>query len=606
MQKNKVHKMETGKFSLRKIIDNNLFFLKLIHKASPWFLSSSVVITAVEACVEFVSDTFMLRFALNGINVGRPFRTIAAVMLIWMAVRIAVAGVVSHYRQRLYPVRLTDVKQKLHTMVFQKAAEVELECYENPKYYDTFVKAMGECSGRAEEVSNALLNVLRQGISFLANFALIIFIDPVLLLFAFIPLLVIPLQSRANRLGYQKEMEMREEKRRKDYSRRTFYLSEYAKEMRLFNMPELMLKRFQESGGRIIDIIKKYGLSLAALNYLTMECTEMLAALSVTIYAVWRTLGAGTMGCGDCIVVVNSIDVIAHTFTDSAGMLLKFQENAFYIENLRTFLDYEPTVKGGVSELPSGGDIVLENVSFRYDGAAEDSLKQLNMRFGEKEKVAVVGHNGAGKTTLVKLLLRLYDAQGTITYGNTDIRKFPLGKYRDIFSVVMQDFHIFALSVADNVMLRRCRPGEEERVREALKQSGLLEKVRTFPEEIHTFLTREFDEKGMQLSGGEQQKLAISHVYSGQNRFVILDEPSSALDPIAEYEMYESMMKACENCGMIFISHRLSSAVMADRIYMMDGGMVIEEGTHAGLMDQNGKYAEMFRKQAQNYAEVAE
>ena len=155
-------------------------------------------------------------------------------------------------------------------------------------------------------------------------------------------------------------------------------------------------------------------------------------------------------------------------------------------------------------------------------------------------------------------------------------------------------------------MLRRCRPGEEERVREALKQSGLLEKVRTFPEEIHTFLTREFDEKGMQLSGGEQQKLAISHVYSGQNRFVILDEPSSALDPIAEYEMYESMMKACENCGMIFISHRLSSAVMADRIYMMDGGMVIEEGTHAGLMDQNGKYAEMFRKQAQNYAEVAE
>ena len=126
-------------------------------------------------------------------------------------------------------------------------------------------------------------------------------------------------------------MEMREEKRRKDYSRRTFYLSEYAKEMRLFNMPELMLKRFQESGGRIIDIIKKYGLSLAALNYLTMECTEMLAALSVTIYAVWRTLGAGTMGYGDCIVVVNSIDVIAHTFTDSAGMLLKFQENAFYI-----------------------------------------------------------------------------------------------------------------------------------------------------------------------------------------------------------------------------------------------------------------------------------
>ena len=143
-----------------------------------------------------------------------------------------------------------------------------------------------------------------------------------------------------------------------------------------------------------------------------------------------------------------------------------------------------------------------------------------------------------------------------------------------------------------------------ERSENALKKSGIYEKISTLPRGDETVLTREFDEDGALLSGGEQQKLAISHVYSKENRFVILDEPSSALDPIAEYEMYQTMDKACENCGMIFISHRLSSAVMADRIYLLENGEVLEVGTHKELMERNGRYAEMFRRQAENYAEV--
>ena len=283
---------------------------------------------------------------------------------------------------------------------------------------------------------------------------------------------------------------------------------------------------------------------------------------------------------------------------------MEFGEHALYIENLRSFLEYDEEIKDGDEPLPKTGDIVFKNVSFKYDGAENYTLKNLNLTFGRNEKIAIVGHNGAGKSTIVKLLLRLYDAEGEILYGDKNIKSFKLDEYRQLFSAVMQDFHIFALTVEENVKLGRVKEGDAERIKHAILKSGMAEKIDSFENKEKTILTREFDSKGEQLSGGEQQKLAIAHVYSKDNRFVVLDEPSSALDPIAEHKMYKNMMDACENCGMIFISHRLSSAIDADRIYLIEDGSVAEVGTHGELMEQNGKYAEMFRRQAENYSEV--
>lgn len=591
------------KMSLKRTVQNNLFMLRLVHQSAPWLTAASVAETVFATLADFISGTLLLRFALNGISGGKSFGQVAGTLLLWLVIRILLQGLLSFYGQWVYPVRMIRVKRDIHTRVYQKAASVELGCYENPAYYDTFAKAVAECAGRAEQLIQAVKGLAFLVVSFSTNFALAVWIDPVFLLFALIPICTVPLQARRNKLGYEKEMAVREENRRKDYARRTFFLADYAKEMRLTDMPLLMTQRFRESGKKVASILAGFGRPMALLGYLIYECNELLTALGATLYAVWRTLGVGSMGYGDCIVIVDAIDNIAYSLTESADALLKFQENALYIENLRRFLDYEPQLTGGGQELPKEGDLVLENVSFRYEGAHKDALHNVSMRFGAKEKVAIVGHNGAGKTTLVKLLLRLYDGEGHIRYGGVDIREFPLLDYRDMFACVMQDFHVFALSVADNVMLRPYAPDEELAVGEALRKAGLAGEVEAFPEGIHTLMTKEFDEKGVQLSGGGQQKLAIAHVYSKKNRFVLLDEPSSALDPIAEYEMYGQMGKACQACGMIFISHRLSSAVMADRIYLMEDGRVAECGTHRELMEKGAKYAEMFRKQAQNYEE---
>ncbi len=592
------------KLPIKRIISNNIFMLKLIHSAAPWYMPMEFLFTILSASLSFMTNTWLLRYALNGIGKGYSFERIATTLLLCLAFNLLINAAQSWFYNIICVKPSANIDRDIRKVVYKKAKEVELGCYENPKYYDKFVKAIGECASRPWAVINSIGELIYRLINISANIVLLIVIDPVLILFLLIPLLAIPLQSKSNKLNYNKNMELAEENRRCDYSRRAFYLADYAKEMRLTDMPHLMLRRFKASGERIIAIIQKYGLKVSTLSYISDELNQVFCGLGATFYAAWKTFGEGTMGYGDCIVIVNSIDSVSYTLISSANVFLRFQENALYIENLREFLDYESTIKDGSSPMPQSGDIVLNNVSFRYDGASDDTLHDISMHFGQNEKIAIVGHNGAGKSTLVKLLLRLYDASGSITYGGTDIKDLKVEEYREIFCAVMQEPHVFALSLAENVLLRRKCEGDDRLVSEALEKGGLSEKVASFASGSDTIMTREFDPKGELLSGGEAQKLAISHIYTKENRFVILDEPSSALDPIAEYEMYKRMTEACRDCGMIFISHRLSSAVMADRIYLMENGRVAECGSHSELMEKNGIYADMFRKQAENYAET--
>ena len=236
-------------------------------------------------------------------------------------------------------------------------------------------------------------------------------------------------------------------------------------------------------------------------------------------------------------------------------------------------------------------------------------------------KIAIVGYNGAGKSTLIKLLLHLYDVKsGAIKVNGRDIREYNKDSYRELFASVFQDYKIFAAEIQDNVQMgaplraqesmagtghnATCMEAEENALRRALAESGFAERLNTLPRGIHTPLTRELDEEGINLSGGEAQKIAIARTFYKYCPVIILDEPSSALDPISEYNLNETMLKAAEHKAVIFISHRLSSTVMADRIYMLEKGRIIECGSHNTLMEQNGKYAEMFRLQSEKYQHV--
>lgn len=598
-------KQSTQTLSSSRIFSNNIYILKLLHKSAPLLLATSIMMAVFTATARFISNTYILRYALNSINEVRSFNEITIMIVSWLIARLLISLLSTIYHNYYFTVKMHKASCDIHQHVYQKACTVELACYEQPVFYDQLSKAIEECDLRIIAVVKNITDFIYRIISLSSNTILILAIDPVLILFVMIPLLMIPFERKFNLLTYKQDMELKSEARIKEYTQRTFYLADYAKEMRLLDMPELMILRFQEASKRSLQIIKKYGFSIALMRYIVEECNDVVTSLGVTLYSTWQTFVKGNMGYGDCLIIVNSIHNIAFSLTDSANLLSKFQSNGLYIENLRSFLEYIPTTVSGTTELPNSGDLVLKNVSFRYDGASQNTINNLSMRIGRNEKIAIVGHNGAGKTTLVKLLLRLYDGSGSISYGGINIKDFCVDDYRNMFSSVMQDFQIFALSLKDNVLLRRSDNDKDiEIAKNALRNAGLDEKVMHFEKGLNTIMTKEFDESGELLSGGERQKLALSHVFSQKNRFVILDEPSSALDPVAESEMFIRMMEACENCGVVFISHRLSAAAMADRVYLLENGNVIEEGTHTELMQLNGKYADMFRCQAQNYAEV--
>ena len=282
-------------------------------------------------------------------------------------------------------------------------------------------------------------------------------------------------------------------------------------------------------------------------------------------------------------------------------------ETSLYINKIRKFMGYEPTIvsKKGLEPNNDAKEIELKKVSFAYNKSRQDQIKNLDLKINPGEKIALVGYNGAGKTTLVKLMMRLYDVkEGVIKADGCDIRDYDVKKYRDTIGTVFQDFQIFAGTVKENVILDVSKNADEDKVLQALDDSGLMERIKRFKNGIETDLTTEFSKSGVNLSGGESQKLAISRVFYKDAGLMILDEPSSALDPIAEYQLNHAMLTATKDKTVIFISHRLSTTRIADRIIMLENGSIVEQGSHDELLRMNGKYAKMWKVQAGAYIAV--
>jgi len=282
----------------------------------------------------------------------------------------------------------------------------------------------------------------------------------------------------------------------------------------------------------------------------------------------------------------------------------KMEEISMYVQKMKNFLDIEPKIvstdKKPLPEKPT--EIELRNVSFGYNEKDGYILNNISMKINPYSKIAIVGYNGAGKTTLIKLIMRLYDPnEGEILLDGVNIKEYDVEEYRRKIGTVFQDFKIFAASVKENVLLDFAENGKDEDVVKAIEKSGFAERLETLSDGLETNLTTEFEENGVNLSGGEGQKLAVARVFYKDANLIILDEPSSALDPIAEYHLNHSMLTVAEHKSVVFISHRLSTTRIADRIYMLEKGRIIEEGSHAELLERKGKYAEMWRVQAGQY-----
>lgn len=594
-------KKERG-LSFGRVIANNFYVLRIIQEVAPFYLVTYFLWSVAGALINFLTGTYLLRYVINTFQVGGDVQRIFLFIGICALANLGFNFFIDCLRRFLYPRYNQRIVARVEKMLFDKAAEVELACYEDPAFYDKYVRSMENSYQKCMNTVYTVDGLIWAAVSMSANAIMIVTIDPVLLIFALLPLLLGFVQKKRNSVLHAFDQKRDPIDRKINYVQRTFYLGEYAKEMRLSEMYKTMFAKQKEAWLDYKKLIADYGFAKGFTIFLTNFGKDGVIVLGAMLYSVFQTTVTGNMLIGDCIVVLNSIEALSWRLTELVTQITDLHKNAIYIEDLRHFMDYKPKIVSSERKHPEKGEIVFDRVSFTYAGADKPSLSEIDLTIRPGEKIALVGHNGSGKSTLVKLLLRLYDpTEGEIRQSRMPLAALDPDAYRKQFGVVFQDFKLFSLSVAENVLLRPYRDKDEETVIHALQKSGAWPTVKKLPHGIHTTLTREFDDDGVNLSGGEAQKVALARIFATPSDIVIVDEPSSALDPIAEYTLFENLLSACAGKTMIFISHRLSSAVLADRVIYMDGGRITEMGSHRELMEKDGDYADLFAKQSENY-----
>jgi ATP-binding cassette subfamily B protein len=590
---------------MKKAIRNNLYMLRYMWK----YCKSNVILrllSTLTAPVQPFIFIITMKLTIDGIAENRDLKYLMTIII----TAFLVGAVSAIFNSWVNSSSSEKAKQKLSKGIqdelLKKSLTLDLACYDDAEYYDKYVRAMGEAENRAVEVLNSIVEILSSLIALLMIVSLIVALNPIVILICVAVLIInMFLNTKRNKLVFKRDMEITRPQREAAYFKKMFYEPQYAQELRLGKLGRLMNKKFIAAMDRVYIVVKKYCKTFVFFDS-AFSIVGFSLMSSVMAFASWQ-ITKGNLSIGDFAALLNGAQQLLEKLFALFGQLPRLSQNSMYVDNLRKILDYTPIIASsnkGVNITGLQNNIKIKDLSFTYPGKNEPTLKNISIDICHGSKTAIVGYNGVGKSTLVKLLLRFYDPDnGSIEIGNVDYRQADVDSLRDKFGVLFQNYKCYALTVAENVLLDdTMNDGVAEKIISSLKYSGIYEKIAGLEKGINTNLSREFDNDGVPLSGGEEQKIAISRAFVEGKDILILDEPSSALDPLAEYDINKKIVSLANNKTVIFISHRLSTVRMADMIYMMDKGEIIESGTHDELMKQGGKYCEMFTKQAEKYS----
>ncbi|MCL7713792.1 ABC transporter ATP-binding protein [Stenotrophomonas mori] len=488
--------------------------------------------------------------------------------------------------------------------LMEHAAELDLEDFEDPELQDRLDRARRQTMGRMNLMSQ-LLGQAQDAITVVSFAAGLVAYAPwliVLLAVALVPAFLG--ESHFNTLGYSLNFSWTPERRQLDYLRQVGASVETAKEVKIFNLHRFLIDRYRLLAGRFYQanrtLARKrafWGTLLAALG--------TLGYYTAYAYIAWRTI-RGDFSIGDLTFLSGSFLRLRQLLE---GLLTGFSQvagQALYLDDLFSFFAIEPEIRSRPDAVPVPRPIrdgfVFENVGFRYPDAEHWAVRHLDFHLRAGEVIALVGENGAGKTTLVKLLARLYDPdEGRILLDGRDLRDYDLDDLRANMGVIFQDFVRYHLTAGENIGVGLVEAlQDEQRIRGAARRALADEVIEGLPDGYGQLIGRRF-KSGVDLSGGQWQKIAIARAYMRDAQVMILDEPTAALDARAEFEVFQRFKELSDERTAVLISHRFSSVRMADRILVLAGGRIEASGTHAELMAEGGRYAELFELQAAGY-----
>lgn len=522
-----------------------------------------------------------------------------------------VGSMLSNYFHNSSFIKKMYVFSDFQTDLNYKVAMADLEQIENKEFLEVKEKAFkflyANYRGFAEILDDAF-KIVGKIITFVGIIAIIATLHIfVVILFIVLVLLSSWIDSKAKQKMAKLDMEKTVYERKTSYYMTLLSDFTYGKEIRIGNLVKWLSDKYA-SHLRVTAEFYKRSRRYVLKSMQFSSFTNFIQHIVTYAYLI-RGVLINTMSIGSFTMYVSAISNFTSSMREVMNSLINIYTFKPYYEALEKFLNLPAKLRAGKQEKLRKSKtykIEFKNVSFKYSGSDKYSLKNVSVVLEPGKKYSVVGENGAGKTTFVKLLTRMYDpTEGEIFINDVNIKDIDYSDYMEIFSVIFQDYKLFSMSLKDNIVLNKSEEISDEEVSKIISMSGLEGKVQKLEKGLESTIYKNFDDKGFEPSGGEAQKIALARALYKNSPIVILDEPTAALDPRAEYEIYKNFDKLVENKTAIYISHRLSSSRFCDTIIVFKDGELFEMGNHDDLINKAGLYKELYNMQAEFYVDIA-
>ena len=591
---------EKKKQKLATVFRNTAWLFSAAWKIAPRFVVTYFACALLNA-VWGVLEAWYIKEIFNRLDGGATLAEILRLILVVALLTILIIAATRTFWEVGYERQQLMLRCGVHLKLFDHAISLDLGKYEIPEFYNDFIWAMNNADRTVCSVLDTLWQMIMRLTGGTAVFVILLDLDPLVAAVVLVSAGIgIVCSAYVKKQNYEYDMACRRARRVSDYVCRVHDMPDCAKELRISEAATVLDKLYEESLEERRSVIGKY-VRRASLCGMIWNTTGAIKDNGLLLLLLYQLLIAKTLPLGGFALAVTASWRVSAALKTLFNAFTDLSKHSLYIDKLRVFLDTKTAVPSGDKQPGDFESIEFCHVGFAYaDGTPV--LRDVSFRIDKGRKIALVGYNGAGKTTLIKLLMRFYDVtDGAILYNGTDIRDYDLTAYRAKIAAVFQDYKIFAATVAENVAGGICAEEDRPRVTAALNEATFGDRLAKMDDGIDTPLTREFDERGVNLSGGEAQKVAIARAFFRRAAVTVMDEPSAALDPVAEYELNTHIRETLEGDTVIFISHRLSTTRDADEIFVLDGGSVAEHGSHDALMRRGGIYASLFNLQAEKY-----
>lgn len=568
-----------------------------------------IILAIVSNTIIVISTNILPRYIFNDV-LNNDFESLIKTVLIFISI-IIINSFFFLKSKAIFDSKFQEIRLKQFQKIHKKYIEVDYNFIEDIKFQDKIATSTYALNGNNMGyeytytlsyliISDLFIILVIMGLLY----NLSIYVLLACLLTGLVSMFV---KYKVGKKNYEVKDELSRARRQRDYFYNTSYNFNYAKDIRLYNLENKLITKYKSKSKTYLDVLKR--LSRFEFKHALLELIPLLIQDSLSYFLIIYAYYQNVISIADVSMYLVLVATLSTYLTKIGTEISEIRISTKYVDDYYEFMESNlyTSKKGNEKPLNEALEIRFENVSFKYPNTDKYIFKNLDFTINKNEKLAIVGVNGAGKTTLVKLMCSLfYPTEGNIYINGINSNEFDKDHFQEMFSVVFQDYKIFAASVLENIIGSDLSDENINYAKECIKQVGLKEKIESLPNKYEQMLLKVIDPDGIDLSGGERQKLAIARALYKNSQMIILDEPTSALDALAEASIYEDFSKLTSNKTSVYISHRLSSTKFCDKIAYFDNEGLKEYGNHDELMNLKGSYYEMFKVQGKYYQKEQE